>query len=104
MGTATVLAHPTRADIRIEAVLQALADPVRLRIVQAIADHGELACGVLDLPVSKSTLTHHWRVLREAGVIQQRPVGTSKINTLRREDLDALFPGLLTGVLAAPRR
>lgn len=103
MGTATELEHPLREDIRIEAVLQALAEPVRLRIVRAIADHGEIACGVLDLPVSKSTLTHHWRVLRESGVIRQRPVGTSKVNTLRREDLDALFPGLLDGVLAAPR-
>jgi DNA-binding transcriptional ArsR family regulator len=103
MGIATALEHPVREDIRIEAVLQALADPVRLRIVQAVADHGGLACGALDLPVSKSTLTHHYRVLREAGVIHQRPVGTSKVNTLRRDDLDALFPGLLNGILAAPR-
>jgi DNA-binding transcriptional ArsR family regulator len=99
----TTLEHPLRESIRIEAVLQALADPVRLRIVRAIAERGEMACGVLELPVSKSTLTHHWRVLRDAGVIHQRPVGTSKVNTLRREDLDALFPGLLDGVLAAPR-
>ena len=103
MGTVTALEHPLREDIRIEAVLQALADPVRLRIVQCVADRGEVACGVLDLPVSKSTLTHHYRVLREAGVIHQRPVGTSKVNTLRRDDLDALFPGLLNGILAAPR-
>jgi DNA-binding transcriptional ArsR family regulator len=96
----TTLEHPLRESIRIEAVLQALADPVRLRIVQAIAERGEMACGVLELPVSKSTLTHHWRVLRDAGVIHQQPVGTSKVNTLRREDLDALFPGLLDGVLA----
>jgi DNA-binding transcriptional ArsR family regulator len=103
MGTVTALEHPLREDIRIEAVLQALADPVRLRIVQAVADLGEMSCGRLDLPVSKSTLTHHYRVLREAGVLHQRPVGTSKVNTLRREDLDALFPGLLNGILAAPR-
>jgi DNA-binding transcriptional ArsR family regulator len=103
MAAATALEHPTREDIRIEAVLHALADPVRLRIVQAVADCGEMACGVLDLHVSKSTLTHHYRVLREAGVIHQRPVGTAKINTLRRDDLDALFPGLLNGILAAPR-
>jgi DNA-binding transcriptional ArsR family regulator len=96
----TMLEHPLRESIRIEAVLQALADPVRLRIVQAIAERGEMACGVLELPVSKSTLTHHWRVLRDAGIIHQRPVGTSKVNTLRRDDLDALFPGLLDGVLA----
>jgi DNA-binding transcriptional ArsR family regulator len=103
MGTVTALEHPLREDIRIEAVLQALADPVRLRIVREIADRREMACGGLDLPVSKSTLTHHYRVLREAGIIHQRPVGTSKVNTLRRDDLDALFPGLLTGILSAPR-
>ena len=85
-STATALEHPVREDIRIEGVLQALADPVRLRIVRAIADHGEIPCGMLDLPVSKSTLTHHYRVLRESGVIHQRRVGTSKVNTLRRED------------------
>ena len=103
METVTALVHPQREEIRIEGVLQALADPIRLRIVREIADRGEMACGVLDLPVSKSTLTHHYRVLREAGVIHQQPVGTSKVNTLRRDDLDALFPGLLTGVLSAPR-
>jgi DNA-binding transcriptional ArsR family regulator len=101
--TVSARAHPRREEIRIERVLQALADPIRLRIVREIADRSEMACGVLDLPVSKSTLTHHYRVLREAGVIHQRPVGTSKVNTLRRDDLDALFPGLLGGVLSAPR-
>ncbi|MBV9843877.1 MAG: helix-turn-helix transcriptional regulator [Kutzneria sp.] len=97
------LDHPSRDAIRVEAVLQALADPIRLRIVREIADRGELACGVLDLPVTKSTCTHHYRVLRESGVIRQRCVGTSRLNTLRKDDLDALFPGLLDGVLAARR-
>ncbi|AHI01413.1 helix-turn-helix transcriptional regulator [Kutzneria viridogrisea] len=101
--TGRALDHPAREQIRVEAVLQALADPIRLRIVREIADRGELPCGVLDLPVSKSTCTHHYRVLRESGVIHQRCVGTSRMNTLRKEDLDALFPGLMDGVLAAPR-
>ena len=51
--------------------------------------------------MTKSTLTHHFRVLREAGVISQEVAGTSKLNTLRREDLDARFPGLLDAVLVA---
>jgi DNA-binding transcriptional ArsR family regulator len=51
--------------------------------------------------VSKSTCTHHFRVLREAGVISQRAEGTSRLNTLRREDLDARFPGLLDAILDA---
>jgi DNA-binding transcriptional ArsR family regulator len=51
--------------------------------------------------VTKSTCTHHFKVLREAGVIQQRQEGTSRLNTLRRDDLEARFPGLLETVLAA---
>ena len=97
------LPHPSRDEIRIEAVLQALADPVRLRIVREIAA-AEVppACGTIELPVSTSTRTHHFRTLREAGVIRMRRRGTARISTLRREDLDALYPGLLTSILAAP--
>ena len=51
------------------------------------------------MPVTKSTCTHHFRVLREAGVIQQRQQGTSRLNTLRRDDLEARFPGLLATIL-----
>jgi len=96
------LKHPDRNQIRIEAVLHALADPVRLTIVRALAhsDTG-IACGAIDLDISKSTRTHHIRTLREAGVVHVRPEGTSRISTLRREDLNALYPGLLDGVLAA---
>lgn len=98
------LEHPDRNEIRIEAVLHALADPVRLTIVRALAtsDTG-IACGALELDVSKSTRTHHIRTLRQAGVVHVRPEGTSRISTLRRDDLDALYPGLLDGVLAAER-
>jgi DNA-binding transcriptional ArsR family regulator len=56
-------------------------------------------CGSFDLGVSKSTLTHHSRVLREAGVIERQVQGTAHLNSLRREDLDARFPGLLDAVL-----
>jgi DNA-binding transcriptional ArsR family regulator len=92
-----------RSEIQIESVLHALADPVRLRIVRELAAIGGdgIACGAIDLPVTKSTRTHHLRILREAGVIWVRPVGTSRITTLRRDDLDALYPGLLAGILAA---
>lgn len=96
------LEHPDRDEIRIEAVLHALADPVRLTIVRALAksDTG-IACGAIDLDISKSTRTHHIRTLRQAGVVHVRPEGTSRISTLRRDDLNALYPGLLDGVLAA---
>jgi DNA-binding transcriptional ArsR family regulator len=100
----TLLPQPSRADIRIEAVLAALADPVRLDVVRVLADHPDgIACGEVALTVSPSTRTHHLRILREAGVITTAAVGTRKISSLRRDDLDALYPGLLGGVLAAPR-
>ncbi|MFI8965766.1 ArsR/SmtB family transcription factor [Streptomyces sp. NPDC053493] len=106
MTTATnarVLDHPAREEIRLEAVLHALSDPVRLRIVRAMARGGAdaFSCSYFDLPVTKSTSTHHFRVLRESGVVRQLYRGTAKLNMLRRDDLDALFPGLLDGVLAA---
>ena len=82
-------------------VLYALSDPVRLSIVKHLAEDGGRACGTFCLPVAKSTASHHFRVLREAGVIQMRPEGTQCINTLRREDLDSRFPGLLDAVLRA---
>ena len=104
-ATSTALPQPERDEIRIEAVLHALADPVRLRIVRELAQADEgLSCGVqLDLGISASTLTHHVRTLREAGVVTVQPRGTARISTLRRADLDALYPGLLDGILAAPR-
>lgn len=82
-------------------MLHALSDPVRLRIVAALAGDGEQNCGSFDVPVSKSTCTHHFKVLRQAGVIHQREEGTARLNTLRREDLDARFPGLLETILTA---
>ncbi len=100
--TGRSLDHPDRAAIRLEAVLHALADPVRLRVVRVLAEsEAEIACSDVELSVSKSTCTHHFRVLREAGIISQAYRGTAKLNSLRRADLDALFPGLLDRVLAA---
>jgi DNA-binding transcriptional ArsR family regulator len=95
------LAHPSRDEIELGAVLHALSDPNRLKIVAALASGDPRACSSFDVPVTKSTCTHHFRVLREAGVIRQQQEGTTRLNTLRREDLDARFPGLLDTVLAA---
>lgn len=102
---ARVLAHPTRDEIRLENVLHALSDPMRLRVVRDLATaEGDLSCSYFDLPVTKSTTTHHFRVLRENGVVRQVYQGTAKMNGLRRDDLDALFPGLLDSVLGAAER
>ena len=103
LGAADVippLEHPARADLELAAVLHALSDPMRLQIVRELAaDGGERTCNSFDLPIVKSTCTHHFKVLREAGVIRQRVVGTKKVSSLRRDDLEARFPGLLDAVL-----
>ena len=100
--TAEQIAHPSRNQIELGDVLHALSDPVRLRIVAALASgDGELTCGSFDVPVTKSTCTHHFKVLREAGVIHQRHEGTARLNALRRDDLEARFPGLLETILRA---
>ena len=94
------LHHPSRAELDLPTVLHALSDPQRLSIVRQLAERDEpCPCGSLGLDVTKSTLTHHFRVLREAGVITQQVAGTSKLNSLRRGALDARFPGLLGAVL-----
>ncbi len=99
------LPHPAREEVRLESVLHALSDPMRLRIVRELAAvSDELSCSRFDLPVTKSTTTHHFRVLREAGVIRQVYRGTAKMNGLRRDDLDDLFPGLLDALLDAAAR
>jgi DNA-binding transcriptional ArsR family regulator len=98
------LSGPPRGDLSLAAVLAALSDPVRLEIVCRLAKGHERSCASLGLPIPKSTLTHHLKVLREAGVIVQRPVGTSRMTCLRRKDLDARFPGLLDSVLTAARK
>jgi DNA-binding transcriptional ArsR family regulator len=104
MSTSKVLPQPDREEIRVEAVLQALGEPVRLQIVRTLADIPEgIPCGELELPVTASTRAHHLRILREAGVTSTHTEGTRRISKLRREDLDTLYPGLLTGILAAPR-
>jgi|SRR5579884_3741284 len=94
------LAHPDRAELDLAAVLHALSDPMRLRIIgELAADGGERTCNSFNLPIVKSTCTHHFKVLREAGLIRQRVEGTKRVSSLRRDDLEARFPGLLDAVL-----
>ena len=89
------------SQLDVATVLQALADPVRLDIVRQIAETGEVRCGQLDVPVGKSTCSHHLKSLSCAGVIAEREEGTRKYLSLRREELDRRFPGLLDSVLKA---
>jgi DNA-binding transcriptional ArsR family regulator len=99
------LPHPELAGVELAAVLHALSDPMRLRIVEKLAaEGGEHTCNSFNLPIVKSTCTHHFKVLREAGLIRQRVVGTKRVNSLRRDEVEGRFPGLLDAVLrgAAP--
>ena len=97
------LPEPRHEDMRIESVLGALSDPVRLSIVRTLAEtDGDCrSCGSFGLSVSKSTASHHFRVLREAGVLRQHDEGRHRMNELRRTDLDARFPGLLDSIVGA---
>ena len=97
-----MISHPERSEIDLEGVLHALSDPLRLRIVRELAEAGaERRCGSFEHAVTKSTMTHHFKVLREAGLIRQRQEATLRLTSLRREDLDARFPGLLERILEA---
>ncbi|MET7747710.1 helix-turn-helix transcriptional regulator [Micromonospora sp. NPDC005367] len=96
------IAHPNLSAVSLQQVLDALVDPVRRAVVTQLGRAGEeISCGSFDVPVSVSTLTHHFNVLREAGVIRQYYVGTTKMNALRSEEMQERFPGLLSAVLAA---
>ena len=94
--------HPKFGEITLPKVLQALSDPGRLRIVRTLLrEKGcELACSEIPLKVSKATRSHHFDVLREAGVIEARPEGTKCMTRVREKELNRKFPGLLKLVLA----
>ncbi|MFD7409327.1 ArsR/SmtB family transcription factor [Streptomyces sp. NPDC059866] len=98
-----MLDHSSLADteIALPRLLGVLSDPTRLGIVRVLSDGAERGWGQLCAPVAKSTLSHHLKMLREAGVTQTRQEGTRCYVTLRREALDARFPGLLPALLAA---
>ena len=85
-------------------VLQALSDPVRLEIVRQLAgcdSSGELQCSAIQVPVKKSTASHHFKTLLAAGIIAEREAGRYKFFQLRRAALDRRFPGLIESVLRA---
>lgn len=95
---------PDLDGIDVVTVLHALSDPVRLEIVRQLAGcggAGELFCGQIEVPVGKSTTSHHLKTLSRAGVIAEREVGTRKYLRLRRAELDQRFPGLIESVLRA---
>jgi DNA-binding transcriptional ArsR family regulator len=96
--------EPRSEDLSLATVMAALSDPARLEIVRVLAAEGERTCGTFDLGLSKATRSHHFKVLREAGITHTRAEGTHRHVSLRREDLEQRFPGLLGAVLGAVQR
>ncbi|WP_329581487.1 ArsR/SmtB family transcription factor [Streptomyces sp. NBC_01361] len=90
--------HPTPAEMDLRTVLHALADPLRFGVIAQFlrepAD-AERTCAYFELPVSKSTTSHHFKVMREAGLLRMVDHGNSRTAVLRRAELDKRFPGLL---------
>lgn len=93
--------HPTSDEMTLVGVMAALSDPIRVGLVRVLADGRERGWGELRVPVAKSTLSHHLRVLRDAGLTRTRQEGTRCFVALRGRDLETRFPGLLEAVLAA---
>ena len=102
MTAATELAHPDIDDVDLGTMLLALADPHRRRVVLELArdPKTERQCATFALPITKSTKTHHWRVLRESGLVYQRAAGNALYIRLRADDLKRRFPGLLDTIAA----
>lgn len=95
--------HTDPEDVSVLTALSALADPVRIQLIRELAGSADWArsCGSFDVPVGKAALSHHFSVLRGAGLVEQRDQGPKRVNRLRREEFDARFPGLLDLVLRA---
>lgn len=103
--TERITDHPDACDITLQGVLDALVDPVRRSIVRQLAESSQdRACGTFDISVTRSTGTHHFKVLRQAGVIRQYYIGTSRMNSLRGDDLEHAFPGLLGAIVNASHK
>ena len=97
------LHHPAATELSLPAVLFAMSDLTRLHIVRTLVEKGEVMCAAVDMPLAKSSCSRHFKVLREAGVIRMRAQGTAFLNSVRREELDTRFPGLLDAVLSAAK-
>ena len=97
------LHHPRVDEIELPEVLHALSDPVRLEIVRLLADQQERPCSSVESKVAKSTLSHHFKVLREAGITFTRANGTHRLVSLRVDDLEQRFPGLIGSVVNATK-
>lgn len=95
------LVHPDIESVTLPSVLYALSDPVRLEIVKCLALEPDQTCGEINVTVANSTKSYHLKILRESGVIRMCAEGKKRFASLRKEDLEKQFPGLLTSILKA---
>ena len=95
------IAHPDAEALDLATIMRTVGDPVRLAIVRELGDGREQACSALQasLGIPASTGSYHLRLLREAGVTRTRAEGTHRHISLRADDLERRFPGLLGAVL-----
>ena len=102
MTTMATIAQ-SAVELDVMRVLHALADPVRLQLVRQLwLSEDPIVCGHFETTVAKSTLSHHLKILRDAGIMTTTTVDRArKLNTLRVDELDAAFPGLLNAILPA---
>ncbi|MEK3712559.1 ArsR/SmtB family transcription factor [Paenibacillus sp. FSL R7-0333] len=94
------LSIPAVSEMRLTTVCNALGDPLRMKIAYCLASSGEKRCSAFEVDhISKSTLSHHVKMLREAGIIQPRIEGKQHFYSLRKDDLNTRFPGLVDMIL-----
>ena len=99
-----VVHHPQTSELDLAKVLQALSDPVRLRLVQTLAAGKDLPCSALCLGRPKSSMSYHFKAMIQAGLLRVHVVGNVHANNLRLDDLESRFPGLLSAVLRASEK
>jgi DNA-binding transcriptional ArsR family regulator len=96
-GRAERIHHPSVESLNLATIMRTLGDPLRLEIVRLIGEEGELLCGDIynRLGLPASTGSYHTKLLREAGITRARAAGTQRLISLRRDDLESRFPGLV---------
>jgi DNA-binding transcriptional ArsR family regulator len=100
-----IYSHPSLNDVDLATVMQALSDPCRIAIIRTLleTEGGECACNEVPLDISKATRSHHFDVLRDAGLIHSRVDGTKCKTSLRKSEIESRFPGLLDLIGASHR-
>lgn len=92
--------HPLIEQIELSDILHALSDPARLEIVRQLAKEDALTCGQLAPDRPKSSMSHHFKILRDSGLITTELSGREHYNSLRLKEVESRFPGVLTSILS----